>query len=99
MQAAGWEGDPPAAQFDVSQESEFAGWYEASASALHFDRCVLDRHKVLHELAHFLRRDGHGPQWAGALIGLVKVAFGIGAAEELVAAFDECEVEWDPAFR
>jgi len=49
---------------------------------------------VLHEYAHLLTRDGHGPEFAGTYLRLVRRFMGKEAADALRKAYRLCRVKY-----
>ena len=86
LAGAGWGGDSlPTFEFDVPDDDELAGWHEGATGVIHMHPRLLSRWHVLHELAHWLRPlDGHGAQYTGTMVGLVRAVMGERTARGLL---------------
>jgi hypothetical protein len=101
LTAAGWSGGPaPTFELAVPDDHERSGWHAGATGIIHLDPRLLSPFTVLHELAHRLRPDGpsHGPMFCAFHVGLVHAALGQDAAQELLDAFAEHEVEVDATY-
>ena len=68
---------------------ELAGYYESATDTIHLDPRIVDRWKVLHELAHALDcRDAHGTGFQERMVELVGAAFGDETADALRDAYE-----------
>jgi hypothetical protein len=100
LSRAGWQvNTPPRFVLDVPDDvgdANEAAWHEGATRVIHLHPNLLDPGTVLHELAHWLRPcDGHGPEFCGVHLGLVRVGISERAAELLREAYRESDVEVD----
>lgn len=104
MVATGWTGwgdecAVPAFAFDVADDDWHSGWHEAATGVIHLHARLLGPVTILHELAHWLRpRDGHGPQFCGVYVSLVRAGVGPEAAAELHAALVDAGADVDKSW-
>lgn len=102
LQRAGWAGGAsPTVVMDIPDDSELAGQLDArDGRSIHLHPRLLSPWTVLHELAHWLRPlDGHGAEFRGVMVGLIRGMFGNETADELAATYKgqgvPADLVWD----
>ena len=78
-----------AANFHVGEDGQY----------FNFHPMCLNPFTILHEIAHWLRpMDGHGPEFRGANVGLVRAALGEDAASFMLDRYAAFELTVDTSF-
>lgn len=75
--------------WDVAPDEPRIGFVDEhnGRTRIHLDPTAVDRAVAVHELAHALRRDGHGQAFRARLVNLWALVFGDAAAHWLQYAF------------